>query len=643
MDIKNLPICFNTSDDRIEYEFYETCLNWACSYDRGVGYFTSEWISKTAAGMTKFVAHGGVGRWIVSPVLDEKDYNVFLNSEGGAVVAEKFQALLDKNLDKLEQELTDDTLNALAWMIYDGILEFRFAVPQNQLREGDFHDKFGIFYGYNGDKISFNGSQNDSKKGFSNYESIKVFRSWDSTLPYVEYDISRFDKLWTNNDRNVAVYNMPEAVKERIFRLRTPEGRPYMKQKCLVEHENRWFHQELAIEKFMEEKRGILEMATGTGKTRTALRIMMKLFEWGQIDRVVLTMYGNDLLYQWEKEIRNMKTQDIRLFRCFNTINEMSTFVLSKKKAILLISRDADKLSMLISSMGKRNDSCFDRTLVVFDEVHGLGSLSLRMKLDGLISKFSYRLGLSATPEREYDEEGNRFIQNEVGPVIFRFTLEDAIRRGILCEFSYMALNYELTDEEKRKKRNIIAYYEMQRKNGRMLSKEEEYRALAKVNKCAVSKLPLFAAYINQYPQILDSCIIFVEDKEYGEKVQNILIKVVPEYHTYYSEDNREELLRFAKGELKCLLTCKKISEGVDIKSVKNIILFSSDKARLVTIQRIGRSLRLNANEPDKRAFVLDFVQEDDNDNFELNSDMERREWLTELSKVRREEQSEGV
>ena len=70
---------------------------------------------------------------------------------------------------------------------------------------------------------------------------------------------------------------------------------------------------------------------------------------------------------------------------------------------------------------------------------------------------------MSATPEREYDEEGNRFIQNEVGPVIFRFTLEDAIRRGILCEFSYMALNYELTDEEKRKKRNIIAYYEMQR------------------------------------------------------------------------------------------------------------------------------------------------------------------------------------
>ena len=101
--------------------------------------------------------------------------------------------------------------------------------------------------------------------------------------------------------------------------------------------------------------------------------------------------------------------------------------------------------------------------------------------------------------------------------------------------------------------------------------------------------------------------------------------------------------MRLAKGEMKCLFTCKKRSEGINIKSVKNIILFSSDKARLVTIQRIGRSLRLNANEPDKRAFVLDFVQEDDNDNFELNSDMERREWLTELSKVRREEQSEGV
>lgn len=636
MDIKELPICFNTSDDRIEHEFYETCLNWACSYDRGVGYFTSEWIGKTAMGMTNFVAHGGVGRWIVSPVLDEKDYDVFINVEKGAGAAEKFEMLLGENIDKLEQELANDTLNALAWMIYDGILEFRFAVPQNHLQEGEFHDKFGIFYGHNGAKISFNGSQNDSIKGFSNYESIKIFRSWDSSLPYVEYDVSRFDRLWTNNDRNVAVYTMPEAVKKRIFKLRRSEDRPYVRRKCQIEHENKWFHQELAIEKFMEKKNGILEMATGTGKTRTALKIMMKLFEWGQIDRVVLTMYGNDLLYQWEKEIRNVKTQDTRLFRCFDSINEMSTFVLSKKKAILLISRDSDKLSMLISSMEKRNNSCFDRTLMVFDEVHGLGALTLRKKLNGMIGKFTYRLGLSATPEREYDEEGNIFIQNEVGPVIFRFTLEDAIRRGILCEFSYETLNYELTEDEKRKKRNIIAYYEIQRKNGRMLSKEEEYRALAKVNKCSVSKLPLFAAYINETPEILDNCIIFVEDKEYGEMVQDILIRVMPEYHTYYSKDNRAELLRFAKGELKCLLTCKKISEGVDIKLVKNIILFSSDKARLVTIQRIGRSLRLNANDPDKRAFVLDFVLEGDNS--ELNSDMERREWLTELSKVRRDE-----
>lgn len=639
MDIKNLPICFNTSDDRIEHEFYETCLSWARSYDRGVGYFTSEWIGKTAAGMTNFVAHGGVGRWIVSPILDEKDYNVFLNGENGVIAAEKFEALLSENLDQLEQELAKDTLNALSWMIYDEILEFRFAVPQNRLQEGDFHDKFGVFYGYNGDKISFNGSQNDSRKGFSNYESIKVFRSWDSTLPYVEYDVSRFEKLWTNNDRNVAVYTMPEAIKERIFRLRVPEGCPYEKQARSMEPENKWFHQELAIEKFMEEKHGILEMATGTGKTRTALRIMMKLFEWGQIDRVVLTMYGNDLLYQWEKEIRTMKSQDIQLFRCFHSINEMSTFILSKRKAILLVSRDADKLSMLISSLGKRGNSCFERTLLVFDEVHGLGSLTLRKKLDGMIGKFTYRLGLSATPEREYDEEGNLFIQNEVGPVIYRFTLEDAIKRGILCEFSYEALNYELTEEEKKKKRNIIAYYEMQRKNGHMLSKEEEYRALAKVNKCSVSKLPLFAAYIKRTPEVLDRCIIFVEDREYGEKVQEFLIKTVPEYHTYYSEDNRAELQRFAKEEVKCLLTCKKISEGVDIRSVKNIILFSSDKARLVTIQRIGRSLRINAKEPGKRAFVLDFVLEDNN--YEVNSDMERRDWLTELSKVRRENQSE--
>ena len=132
----------------------------------------------------------------------------------------------------------------------------------------------------------------------------------------------------------------------------------------------------------------------------------------------------------------------------------------------------------------------------------------------------------------------------------------------------------------------------------------------------------------------MDRSIIFVETKEFGEAVQQILIRFEPNYHTYYGEDNRQNLLRFSNGELNCLITSKRISEGIDIRSVNNIILLSADKARIQTIQRIGRSLRLDPNNPNKRAAVVDFIQVSEDG----NSDQDRKLWLNEMAKIKREE-----
>ena len=85
--------------------------------------------------------------------------------------------MLERSIEQLEQDLNGDTLSALAWMIADGILEFRLALPRGRL-DGDFHDKFGVFVDIDGNQVSFNGSYNDSIQGLRNYESIKVFPSW---------------------------------------------------------------------------------------------------------------------------------------------------------------------------------------------------------------------------------------------------------------------------------------------------------------------------------------------------------------------------------------------------------------------------------------------------------------------------------
>ena len=274
--------------------------------------------------------------------------------------------------------------------------------------------------------------------------------------------------------------------------------------------------------------------------------------------------------------------------------------------------------------------------MFVFDEVHGMGAPTLVKNLPGKISKFTYRLGLSATPEREYDENGNKFIEQEIGETIFVFTLKDAIKRGVLCEFDYNPISFELSEEDKKEIKRIHAKYAMKDKQNESYSIEDKWRELATVYKLSKQKLPLFRNMLEENKRLngdlLENCLIFVETQEYGLMVQNILFEYCQEYHTYFAEDQKKNLNDFAKGKLKCLISCKKLSEGVDIKSVKNIILFSSDKTKLVTIQRIGRSLRTNPDNPNKRSNVIDFICDDS------NADKERAEWLSDVSMTRREE-----
>ena len=537
------------------------------------------------------------------------------------------QPLLE-NVEILKQEMEADIINAFSWMLYDGIIDMRFAIPCEKLEEGDFHDKFGIFYKGN-DALSFSGSINDSKHGFQNYESIKVFKTWAGTQEYVDADTARFEKIWNRKDRNLKMFTIPQAVKNKIFELRSPD-RPY----SLPAGSSKWVHQDIAVKTFLEKEHGILAMATGTGKTVTAMKIINKLFDSGEIRRVVITMYGNDLLDQWAIQIReNYKNKQINYH--YASQKMMKDFVMHPDDSILILSRDARNLSKLLDLFDRLPGDYRNDTLFVFDEVHGAGSNTFVENLSGRLSPYRYRLGLSATPEREYDEAGNDFLLNEIGEVIFEFTLQDAIQKGILCEFNYIPLPYVLSDEEKLKKRKIIAAFNAKKESGEPVDEKDMFTQLALVNKTAVNKLEEFESLISQRPELLQKCIIFVQTMEYGAKLQEILVRYSDKYHTYYADDEKINLEIFAAGKIDCLLTCKKVSEGIDISSVTNIILFSSDRSRLVTTQRIGRALRLDKNNPEKKATVVDFVIEDSEEN-DNNADADRAEWLTDLSQTRR-------
>lgn len=629
MDYPKVKVCLDTSEDNLIDELYTPCLKWAERFDRGVGYFTTGWLTYNVAGLSDFASRGGKMRLITSPILSTEDTDAIIgaeNQDGSAFL--RLEAALLENVEILRQEMEADIINAFSWMLYDGIIDMRFAIPCEKLEEGDFHDKFGIFYKGN-DALSFSGSINDSKHGFQNYESIKVFKTWAGTQEYVDADTARFEKIWNRKDRNLKMFTIPQAVKNKIFELRSPD-RPY----SLPAGSSKWVHQDIAVKTFLEKEHGILAMATGTGKTVTAMKIINKLFDSGEIRRVVITMYGNDLLDQWAIQIReNYKNKQINYH--YASQKMMKDFVMHPDDSILILSRDARNLSKLLDLFDRLPGDYRNDTLFVFDEVHGAGSNTFVENLSGRLSPYRYRLGLSATPEREYDEAGNDFLLNEIGEVIFEFTLQDAIKKGILCEFNYIPLPYVLTEEEKLKKRKIIAAFNAKKEGGEPVDEKDMFTQLALVNKTAVNKLEEFENLISQRPELLQKCIIFVQTMEYGAKLQEILVRYSDKYHTYYADDEKINLENFAAGKIDCLLTCKKISEGIDISSVTNIILFSSDRSRLVTTQRIGRALRLDKNNPEKKATVVDFVIEDSEEN-DNNADAARAEWLTELSQTRR-------
>lgn len=628
MDYPKVKVCLDTSEDNLIDELYTPCLKWAERFDRGVGYFTTGWLTYNVAGLSDFASRGGKMRLITSPILSTEDTDAIIgaeNQDGSAFL--RLEAALLENVEILKQEMEADIINTFSWMLYDGIIDMRFAIPCEKLEEGDFHDKFGIFYKGN-DALSFSGSINDSKHGFQNYESIKVFKTWAGTQEYVDADTARFEKIWNRKDRNLKMFTIPQAVKNKIFELRSPD-RPY----SLPAGSSKWVHQDIAVKTFLEKEHGILAMATGTGKTVTAMKIINKLFDSGEIRRVVITMYGNDLLDQWAIQIReNYKNKQINYH--YASQKMMKDFVMHPDDSILILSRDARNLSKLLDLFDRLPGDYRNDTLFVFDEVHGAGSNTFVENLLGRLSPYRYRLGLSATPEREYDEAGNDFLLNEIGEVIFEFTLQDAIQKGILCEFNYIPLPYVLSDEEKLKKRKIIAAFNAKKESGEPVDEKDMFTQLALVNKTAVNKLEEFESLISQRPELLQKCIIFVQTMEYGAKLQEILVRYSDKYHTYYADDEKINLENFAAGKIDCLLTCKKVSEGIDISSVTNIILFSSDRSRLMTTQRIGRALRLDKNNPEKKATVVDFVIEDSEEN-DNNADADRAEWLTDLSQTR--------
>lgn len=336
----NLPDVIETSDFDFSEEFYNPALSVAVEYKRGVGYFTSNWFKFASRGLKGLAENEGTAKWIISPILEEDDWETLQKGEE----AKRSQELYDRlnhMVSDIKEGLEKETRNTIAWMIADGLLDIKIAITGETL-SGDFHDKWGIIRDANDDKIAFHGSQNDSKKGFSNYESYTTFISWASEREANKLAAheGRFDEIWDNAKEGVYSLSLPDSVALGIAELRD-DDRPYdnPSESKKLTSAYRWRHQEEAINEFLKESHGILKMATGTGKTRTSLKILNRLLMDDKVNNVVVATSGNDLLDQWfETLVENFSADEMWIYREYGGNHDLTQF----------LTKNRDKLEALI-------------------------------------------------------------------------------------------------------------------------------------------------------------------------------------------------------------------------------------------------------------------------------------------------------
>jgi superfamily II DNA or RNA helicase len=614
----SLPSVLDTSSADIIPDFFVPALSRTVRYERGVGFFSSGWLRLAAQGMTAFAGNGGRARWVTSPILSKEDWDALQVGEA-ARYDDVLRGAIERSLDDLEQALARETLSALAWLIADGVLDFKLALPRNKLERGEFHDKFGVFTDAEGQQVSFNGSYNDSIQGTFNYESIKIFCSWESAFAeIVRADAERFEQLWHNLDPNVRVFDLPGAARAHIVRLRAKE-RPYpepSKGEASLSREAQSLYQvyqpirpsipsHITLRDYQIEAidswfgagcRGLFEMATGTGKTITALGASIKLYAREKRLALIIACPYQHLVDQWNDEASSFGYTPLRAYRSRTKwLDDLNDRVLSYNY------QDIDNLCVITTHSTFSTDH-FQKTverikgptLLIADEAHHLGAEHRRQYYPQGVR---FRLALSATPDRWYDDVGTAALRAYFGTTVFELSLADAIGLSLTPYYYYPVL-VELTSKE------IEEYRVLSKKVGQLIAQnrdgddEQRTRLLikrARLLNTASNKLDAISDLVSQQPEIKHS-LFYCAPGQIDDVVHMLGWEKRLQVHRFTAHENiptRQRLLRdFAEGKLQALVAMHCLDEGVDVPSTRTAYILASSSNPRQFIQRRGRVLR---------------------------------------------------
>ncbi len=617
--------------DSSEYDIIDSLfcplLKESCRYDRGVGYFSSSWLKLASEGLQFIANNGGKIRYVMSPILSKDDIqaiNVGVDARENQIL---YKALEVSILD-LEKKLKYETLNTLSWLIADEIIDIKLAISKS---EGDFHDKFAIFEDTCGNRVAIHGSFNESAHASMNGESFSVFKSWEEGQKvYVEKHDSRFKDFWSDHNSQFKVYQFPDAVKEKLLKYRI-NNRPYSLNKktdvnlgeILLEKEIPQIPFDIELRDYQNEAiaewqkngcQGLLEMATGTGKTVTSLAASLKIKE-NNNNKIFLVICVPQLhlINQWEGVVKkfgypsSINCSSENSFWKDNLRNKITDFNNNTRDVVVVLTTHITATDEYFKKMICQIKP--DYLMGIYDEVHALGAPKLRLALYDCLKN---RLGLSATPSRWYDQAGTKIIESYFNKVCFQYPIEKAIGND-LVEYEYFPEIVELKEDEYSEYEKITERLKWVK--GDSEDDNDKIKMLlikrAKIINDAKAKVEIFKDIIHS---LIDSgkishTLVYAPSgnhSEYLKAVGSLNIKANEFIYTV-TPDKREDLLRyFDKGDLDVLVAVNCLNEGVDVPSTLNAIFVSSSTNPREFIQRRGRVLRKCLNKG--RAYIYDLI-----------------------------------
>lgn len=665
-----LKSVYRTGKDDLFNDFYKKALSISTSYSRAVGYFSAEVLALSAQGLSYLVQSKGSMRLIIGHPLSHEEFEAVQHGIQLQKISSDLSNKLLELLTNVEERV--ERLELLAWLVACGKLEIKFALR----KAGMYHEKIGIFKDACENTVVFTGSANETPSALLvtlNAESISVYESWHEEIfqRFGKVYEDGFERLWLNQEENAVTLDVPSEIYEKIGNAVAAKRENILH---LVDYEEAllaskrdndlqlpfipktlgknkfeiFSHQKDALEKWKANNfKGILKLATGSGKTITSIYGAVKIFDARYRERqslcLIIAVPYIELAIQW---VANLKDFGISPHECFdsstNWTEKLDNYVNYFNLGVIPFIAIVVVNKTLVSSNFQQTISkiSLDAMMLIGDECHNHGARNVNMALP----KAYYRMGLSATPFRSDDDEIDSPFPNDAkdrlitfyGDIIAEYNLSNAIQDGVLTPYEYHIIPIFLNAEEQEK------YDEISKKISKIMSKQSS-TGLSKVDREQLTmlcgqrsrligsaqnkliKLDEITKKLSQHERI-HSLFYAGEGKPYSDvsdediKVIDQVSKVLKnngwrtsQFTGNVSRQNRKKIMEAFKDQsIDALVAMKVLDEGIDVPVCKTAYILASTKNPRQYIQRRGRILRKAQGKQVARIF--DFVVLPSND-----------------------------